>query len=1172
MRNWALLLLLGWALAARLSADEANLVVNPGFEVVREGKPEGWRGGGKASHSLDAAKARTGKGAVRVRFADRFGQGVPAQPNRYYILTGYVRREDPKGSEIPKVKIYFIDKGGKRRGGVAKEFGDVAMAYVPFRLSFVPPNGTATIGVSLCGEFHGSEWFWYDDLCLTAKPCRDMPRAEKTPSLHGKTVRVADIADCRSFALLRVPPHSLLPIDGRVGTQCSTRRAKYVRHPPEVCNFDMCLQNRRPVSHLLVHCPSPLFPIRSAQVDTREGETLAQIRNTEETVLPVALRRVETDRLRLAVRTKPEGEAHVGEIQLFDIQDGLPSALLQPYRLMSGDTPKDYASAVARAFPRGEDRQVLLAQTGGLSGKPAVRRLNAGCYQSILLPPVKEAQGVRGFQLELDMESPSQANVLEIALRRCRLLDRNLKRLVVSDRRLAEKVIRANPQYNLAERFRIYTTLFPGRAPLRIHFNVPTMLLEEGERLWLSIRPLEDATLHLPQSRIGLVAIDGGLAEREVLPRLLRFTRRLYSIETEAHPYDGLPCQEMHLYRLVERVLKTDPESRPANDILRRIAKRKLDVTLQRPGPADAPDWAVWGRKALQNAVEILTWWIDHQQVENGELGGHFNDDTEFSCKWPPFCLITGDEKLSMGLQKIADGCWEYMGERGYSISIMDVEHAAEDAQCSQPQMITVRYGDPEYLERLMLWSSYLPKWTAINRNGDRLFRSYMFNARQVSKKPKQDIDHAYCAQAMAGPYTLAWYADTEIPRAWFLEWARSWVKASMSTAKGKPAGAIPCDLLFETGEIAPYTDAWNKSVYYSFGQYTMRNAFIAGYLLSLDPYYLAPFGVDWRNVRGRAAGAAWRKLSRDTRHDEYFLNAAKQQLAGYAQDGPWRWPPELMPYLAWLVSGDKAYLVEQLKETCREYVRHRRLLTEAEPATDRVPFPGRRIVPFMYLGGCAGGMKATFPYLALSWEGGGTDFAALVLENDVKHLKALVYSFAPKPIRLTARVWELEHGEYDIAFGPDTNRDDRMDDKVLDTRRILRRHDPIALSVSPGMVHVLEIKQREKLDPILGRPDLAISPRDVTLDHEGRSVEVILHNVGASDARDIPIVARDERGAEIGRAQLDVLPAPKAAQAVRAKVRVPLEHAVPHVTVEIDPEDEIPEIAESNNRATAQR
>ncbi len=233
------------------------------------------------------------------------------------------------------------------------------------------------------------------------------------------------------------------------------------------------------------------------------------------------------------------------------------------------------------------------------------------------------------------------------------------------------------------------------------------------------------------------------------------------------------------------------------------MAHRKANVRLRRPGPPDAPDWAVWERLALQNRQDIITWWLDNRQQGDGQLAGHINDDGEFSDNWPSQYLITADQRIKEGLRLLADVAWRMSGGKGYTVGSRDVEHAAEDQSCTQPQMTIVDYGSPKALERMMIMSHYLDFWTAINEVGRRQFKSYMFTADHIWDEPPNDVDHAYCPLSMVGAGHLCWYARS--PKLFKLFMADSWAAACMSTDKGKPKGMIPGEIKFSNSEILPY-------------------------------------------------------------------------------------------------------------------------------------------------------------------------------------------------------------------------------------------------------------------------------------------------------------------------------------------------------------------------------
>ena len=319
----------------------------------------------------------------------------------------------------------------------------------------------------------------------------------------------------------------------------------------------------------------------------------------------------------------------------------------------------------------------------------------------------------------------------------------------------------------------------------------------------------------------------------------------------------------------------------------------------------------------------------------------------------------------------------------------------------------------------------------------------------------------------------------------------------------------------------------------------------------SARSYELAA-GEHTLKLRARTAGSALKEIGLT---DHYSL------------DGTWSPDQaETQLYDAWRVTGDKQWLVEELKECVRQQERNRWLVTEAEPYTDRVPVPGRTLLAEMYLGGWTSG-KSHVPGHWVSWEGGGTDYAALVLEARPDHLKALAYSFAPAPREMRLRVWRLPHGRYRVRVGVDRDGDDNADEVVSEDERELARYDAIEFTAAPGTTMVLEATLLQELDDLTARPDLAIGPDDVS--YADGAVQAIVHNVGAQPAPASKVQVRDAAGKMLAEAAVPALEAPLDLQPRTAQVNVklPAEPAAGW-SVMVDPGDAIKEITETNNRA----
>ncbi|MGD9496573.1 MAG: hypothetical protein AB7Y46_09705 [Armatimonadota bacterium] len=1266
-------------LTAAACAWPQGLLTNCGFEEAEGARPAGWNLAGGAEWVADPAIAHSGQRCVKGRFDDGIGQRLAVEGGAAYRISGWIRRVDPAGTEVPKIKVYFLDPQGNEVDVQATEFPGVTGDWSPWETVMQAPFDAAVMNLTLRGFFTGSEWFYWDDLAVQEVEAPDWPAWDATPNLDGMTVTVPDIADVWTDALLRWPSQAQIPIDGQLDSS-ALLRGEAVR-----------VELARPawLSWALIHTMRPTMNLGAATLRALSPtpRPLAESQPKQELVTSLRFDDTEADRALLEIPR--DAQVYLNEIQLFGLGERVELPGERVESALTEGAPDAMADDLAAAWAAEGQRASLMATDGAGTGTTT---LGGNQYVSVFLAPRDAEYGVTGLSLDLALPGAGEGAMIEITLKRPAELDANVSYVTLSDRGVSTGKY---PPRNYATVFRAVSRVEGGR--LASSFDVPDLLFAAGEPVWLTLRAKREMTLDLSATRIAMHVVEPAAVLAEYVPQLERLTRRLYSEASEAHAYDGRDWAAMILGRYVKRVLALDPDNLPATYIYRRIAHVREEIELTRPGPADAPEWAVWAREALRGRHEIITWWLDHRQQANGELGGHINDDGEFSCNWPSHYLITGDERVADGLRKLADVAWEMSGGTGYTVGSRDVEHAAEDQSCTQPQVLLVDYGSPRAVERFMVMSRYFDLWTHINEAGRRQFRSFMFNTQQVWDDPPFDVDQPYCPLAMVGAGHLIWYTLSPQVEEIFLQEAESWALACLSTDKGKAEGKIPMEIHARTSEIDPYAPYPNNPILqqrnelYRGGagayivQYLLRGAFA---LTNADPFarvvslwetsdadklaaaqanlqrfttpippppdgpekrftvpasaaadVVAPF----RPVRdGEAIGtgaqedggsatftinvpqagryAVWALLGRTdpteegTQQSTFFVYVDDRPMDRIRAAGPANaWTPALGPaiyelragahtirveerypgsalreigftnqyslegmwnpsqgetslYQAWRVAGDRTWLVEELKEVVRQQMRNRWLLTEAEPFTDRIPVPGTDLLSRLYLGEWTSG-KSHLPGHWVSWEGGGLDYAAAVLDARPDHLKALVYSFHDQPTPMTMRVWRLPHGRYRVRMGVDSDGDDEPDAQVTAGEQELWRYDgALPFTAHPGQTVVIELTLLEELADIRERPDLAIDPQDVT--REGDTLSVTVHNIGGSAAPASVLQVLGEAG-EIATAQVPALQAPHDLQPKTATVRIDLPAGARPTAVLLDSPGAIDEITEANNRVS---
>ncbi len=807
-----------------------------------------------------------------------------------------------------------------------------------------------------------------------------------------------------------------------------------------------------------------------------------------------------------------KGEAPGASTKVLTVADAFETGSL--------DAPGNPAAGPLFTLPQ----QALLAAQSAAPGKE-----RTGQRMDIITEPFAVDTGVTAVGIEFKLSGPVPSH-----------LRIKLTALSESERAL----------------FRMDAALSGGlQAPegaLSLIMDWPDYWVEKGDRLWLCV--VFPATVKIaPGAKMVLYEAPLDAVKAEYSALQLGWFAQWYSGAAEAHAWDSASWKPTPEIRWLQNVRKADPDNPLAIAYYNRIFQHKREVEVAIPGPEKAPMWARAQREALRRTADVVHWWIDHRQSDDGQFGGGWNDDVELH-GWDLLVLGCGDAKVLEALRKLNDGIWS--PERftdGYSNKIWDVEHAAEDSSYSQPRMVALQYGNPKWLERCMETIRNFGFWTAFNPKGHRHFKSFYFQAQKITDRPGYDSDMADCARAMKPGNYVMWYNDNELVKKWFREWADAWCEDSLKTERGKPAGVLPAEIVFATCELGRGDNKWNQGLKYPLGAitYHTEDEMIAVYLTTGDRKYLAP--LEAMISHGRAADSTcvtWRRLTGDKKFDERFIAKAAGASGG-------------ANVIAWLATGDKKFLAEGCVETVRNLERSRYLLTEAEPPTDRVSLPGNMLLRQMMLGG-VGVWVCGWPQMAVSWQQTGYDFAALVLESKPKRLKVLAYNFGPaRKIQMCA--WELERGTYNLKVGEDRNGDDAPDAAGQARRVEVERGLPIGLELAGDALSVIELEQVEAR-PLGKVADLAICREDVKPSEDGGAVTIQVHNIGSVPARDVQVALVDGAGQLVARETIAEIPSPDdlVAQVKHVTFKVPQGAAT--LRIVLDPDSKIAEITKLNN------
>ncbi|MBN1671081.1 MAG: hypothetical protein JXR37_08620 [Kiritimatiellae bacterium] len=617
----------------------------------------------------------------------------------------------------------------------------------------------------------------------------------------------------------------------------------------------------------------------------------------------------------------------------------------------------------------------------------------------------------------------------------------------------------------------------------------------------------------------------------------------------EEKPAPGRPAAEQQKREPVQPVDPADGGTGAATPALVRDG-----VSRGVPGrPRSVPIWAWYARLGWLEARRMARVWLETREKAGPALD---EEDALFYQVFADLPFFEADGLSRRILDRAAQKAELLQGtnlRNGLNITAGTAEYAYRQGIGHLALMARWFYGDPVHLERCMESAAHTAALTIRTPDGRRLFRDHRLLGAQALGSPAVPATDT-------GASALMWHPALQVadyngnPQALGLvrEWADSWLP-----------------------QLQP--DRWATEL-----------QVLSGKTVKTDK--TAPLAS---GSGAHAAASAWLlSLTGETRYLEPFRHFYKQALTPFPAD---RFLGDA--YVLGGLAGVPHLSVETIAK--RHAVIALYALRQTEPLAEAIagtraapgdgfaslraaqqhgagPAPLRRLAnlatPFFldavsisYLGGFVRGHKFNST-MAVSWEGFGTDYAALVIGNEPRYLRVLLYNFSNRPLSGHARLWRLEHGQYQLEMGPDEDGNSRIDRAEVDRQLDLARGDRIALTLPPGVPTLLRLRQLGPLDSLRTRPDLAICRQELKV--AGQTLSGTVHNIGSAPAPEVVVAVLDTKGKSLARKALGELAAP----ADLAAKRSPFALSLPGPPQKgwrlvVDPDRRVPEIYEGNNQ-----
>lgn len=262
--------------------------------------------------------------------------------------------------------------------------------------------------------------------------------------------------------------------------------------------------------------------------------------------------------------------------------------------------------------------------------------------------------------------------------------------------------------------------------------------------------------------------------------------------------------------------------------------------------PEGTPAWVHLQLEVLREYRELLEWYIDKRQIENGEFGGGLSDDTDLGNLFPGLVLngcLT--EKATESLHRMLEAIYDQgLLTRGVSSLMTDGLHTYEEGGNTIVQCNLMEQGSPLQVERMMETARTTRDWLlGRNKEGHLHFRSDYFSADRMAdhgawtwSSPRQFL-HLAPAMMLGELYGNA---DA---RKYVIEFANSLLAHSY---RENGEVVMPVEINYESDEVRRWGTFFSSSVLWYSYLWTGQKRYLEPLLTtSTYKYYTQPLTTE---------------------------------------------------------------------------------------------------------------------------------------------------------------------------------------------------------------------------------------------------------------------------------------------------------------------------------------
>jgi hypothetical protein len=661
----------------------------------------------------------------------------------------------------------------------------------------------------------------------------------------------------------------------------------------------------------------------------------------------------------------------------------------------------------------------------------------------------------------------------------------------------------------------------PG-TPHMLWIDTRDRVLPEGHALYISLAGagtgLTTEALNGSKVRLVYKTLDEAGKEHESD----RFTqiRDLFGFTVEEHP--STPRLNLHNRFVADHadLMKVNPE----HWLGQAYKYAKTRDIRDRPEyeipqcPEGIPQWAFLQVEYLRHLERLVTYYIDHRQVSNGEFGGGLSDDDDFTNLLVGAALMgIAPEKIRQSMRRFLESYYDQdrdpydAGLRQRSLPLFtnglatittDQLHAYEEGIEAVGQLMLLEYGNPLYVSRGMeIAKRVLEEVTQTAPDGHRHFRSRLFGGTNMATEdPWQWSDH-YSFNLLHTPYMIARYNGHPILRQMIIELAEGLLDHRDKN------GNFFTEIHFNTGEARGRP-----------GLQSAWQVLLAAYEFTDDPKYLS-------TIRDRVS---------DT-----WIFDTKELVGRYSEK-------------------IKDLGVLEHPNTVGSIWIDRISANTNDLQKDRLGGVALARIRHIYHKNFVGwNIRAPANYRSL---------ALFVTRANPTHVDIIAFNLEKDTVEADMSLWDIKPGQWRIVTGLDTDDDQQIDVERSETLANLERGSELNLSFASRKYTIIHLELKEPARTgYEQRPDLAIDHSGIKI--AGNKVTVRVYSQGAMDTPGTMLELKNAEGETVAIAPVPGMEAPLNLDPnwVDIKLTVTPGTDLSGGSVRIDPEEKITQITRIN-------